>query len=412
MAESRTKEHKSPPWNRPTKIIVALGILFFILVVLWRFQMLISPLIIAAILSYLLYPVINFINERTHVNRTVVVNAVFITLALVFLVSLAVVGIAAYRQVVSLVQGLPAMIESSPAVVEEVQGFLGQTFTLGGYSFQLPFMETGAIDWQGVTEQILSYLQPVAGSLGNSLGQIALSTIELVGWLVFILFVSIYISNDAPRFSQFISDAADLPGYREDAERLWREFGRIWAAYLRGQAILGLVVGSAVAILLAILGVQNALALGLLSGLLEFIPMIGPIVGAGTAILVAIFQDGNYLGLTTIQYGLLVLAVMALIQQVENNILVPRIVGDTLDLHPLVVLVGAIMGSSLAGILGAILAAPVLATLKLLGTYAWRKMFDMPPFTRPEPEPADHVSWAERAWEKWQLRRARLRQEK
>jgi predicted PurR-regulated permease PerM len=135
-----------------------------------------------------------------------------------------------------------------------------------------------------------------------------------------------------------------------------------------------------------LLGVQNALALGLLSGLLEFIPVLGPIIGAVAAVIVAFFQPSNYLGLAAWEHASLVLLAMILIQQLENNILVPRIVGEALDLHPLVVMIGVFMGGTIAGILGAILAAPVVATLKLLSTYAWRKMFDLPPFPKAEPE--------------------------
>ena len=83
----------------------------------------------------------------------------------------------------------------------------------------------------------------------------------------------------------------------------------------------------------------------------------------------------------------IVLGVMLAIQQYENSILVPRIVGDALDLHPLLVMVSVFMGGSLAGILGAILAAPVAASLKLYGIYVWRKMFDDYPFQHPEPDP-------------------------
>ena len=97
---------------------------------------------------------------------------------------------------------------------------------------------------------------------------------------------------------------------------------------------------------------------------------------------------------------------MVLVQQIENNFLVPRIVGDALDLNPLVVFVGALAGASFAGVLGTVLAAPVIATLKLLGVYAWRKMFDLDPFPEPENTPEDEPSWAESAWQSWQLRRA------
>jgi predicted PurR-regulated permease PerM len=208
--------------------------------------------------------------------------------------------------------------------------------------------------------------------------------------------MSIYIAIEIPKLSGYVSDVAQTPGYRKDAERLMRETGRIWSAYLRGQVILGLTIGFIVWIGLLILGVDNSGALGLLSGLLEFIPIIGPVIGAAAAMIVAFFQLDNCqgvlqlfaesgdCGLAAWQFTLIVLALMFVIQQVENNILVPRIVGEALDLHPLLVIISVFMGGSLAGILGAILAAPVAATLKLVGIYGWRKMFDDYPFQFPE----------------------------
>ena len=187
---------------------------------------------------------------------------------------------------------------------------------------------------------------------------------KLLSFLIFV--ISIYIARDIPRIGNMISNIANQPGYRQDAERLMADFVQVWNAYLRGQVILGLAMGIIVGIVLAILGVSNALALGLLSGLLEFLPVAGPVIGGGAAILVAFFQNSNYLGFSSFNYALLIAVVMILLQQLENNLLVPRIVGGALDLHPLIVMISVLMGASLAGILGAVLAAPVVALLPIL----------------------------------------------
>jgi predicted PurR-regulated permease PerM len=201
-----------------------------------------------------------------------------------------------------------------------------------------------------------------------------------------VVIVSIYLAMDAPRIGQGISELAHQPGYRRDAERLIRDTIRIWDAYLRGQVILGIAIFVIVTLCLSLLRVNNALELGILSGLLEFLPVVGPFIGTAAAVVVALLQDTNPWGMSPWVYALIVLAVMFLIQQVENAILVPRIVGDALDLHALVVLIGVLMGTSLAGLLGAVLAAPVIATLKLFGTYVWRKMLDLPPFPDDPPD--------------------------
>ncbi len=202
----------------------------------------------------------------------------------------------------------------------------------------------------------------------------------MLGQFLFIFIISAYMANEIPQMRSYVGRLTYPAGYQQDAERLMQEFARIWSAYLRGQVILGLIIFTIVSVSLRLLGVQNALALGAIAGLLEFIPNLGPVISTVIAMVVAFLQNGNYLGLTSVQLTLAVLVVMIIIQQLENNFLVPRIVGEALDLNPILVIIGVIAGASVAGILGAILAAPTLATLKLLGVYAWRKLFDLEPF--------------------------------
>ncbi|MCB0036881.1 MAG: AI-2E family transporter [Anaerolineales bacterium] len=402
-----TANENSPPWNRPTKIGVAVASISFAILILWRFQTLITPLVIAVIVAYLLNPIIGSLDRHSRFQRTTVNIFVHVLLAIILIGALVALGFAAYNQVVSLTTQIPEIVDTIPGQIEQVREFVSQPIKVGSFEFSVPISTTEQLNTEQIASTIMEYVSPALQNITGSIGSFVIAVGQTIGWMVFIFFVSVYLSNDIPRIGTIIGDAATLPGYREDAERLWREFGRVWNAYLRGQAILGVVIGVAVTVCLRILGVENSLALGLLSGLLEFIPVIGPLIGAGAAVIVALFQPENYLGLTNIQFALAVAAVMMLIQQVENNFLVPRIVGDALDLHPLLVLVGALMGSSLAGILGAILAAPVIATLKLIGSYASRKMFDLEPFPKPEVEEGDEPSYIESLWEKWQLRRAK-----
>ena len=127
---------------------------------------------------------------------------------------------------------------------------------------RFPLFKPDANNVDEITTLVSGYLQPAAGYLGSSLGSVALGTANTIASLIIILFVSIYITNDAPRLTQWVGDVAEIPGYRYDAERLWRAFGRIWQSYLRGQAILGLVIGLVVYVLMLVLGVENPLALG------------------------------------------------------------------------------------------------------------------------------------------------------
>lgn len=396
--------YSSPPWGRSTKIIVAVVTLIMVALAARYFSVLIKQVVVAAIIAYLLNPLITLLNQRTILKRGQIILVVYLFLLTAIVGALVALGFAAYNQINNLIEAFPTIVTQ---VTNFVQRLSTRTLSLGPLA-----LDFSRIDWLGVRDQILNLVQPMLSASGDVIGQVAGTTVTTVVQFFFIYIVSIYLANDFPAFGGMVSRLASQPGYSQDAERLVADFGRIWRAYLRGQIILGLTIGLTVWLGLTILGVQNALALGLLAGLLEFLPVIGPFIAATTAVIVTLFQPENWLGLAPWQHAATVLALMLLIQQLENNILVPRIVGTALDLHPLLVMVGVIMGASVAGVLGAVLAAPLTATLKLVGYYAWRKMFDLPPFPHPPPQP-DSADWslrrravdlAQRAWRRLKQR--------
>ncbi len=379
--------HDSPPWSLMTKAIVASAALILLALVVWRFSFLLSPLITAGVIAYLLNPLISWLRAKVGISRA---SAVLIVYA-VLLIMLGVLGTFAARiiatQSSALWSNLPGYFEDLVQQVErradELESF---TFGIGPYRVGLGGL-LESVDWDAVAVQLRASLQSIAGRSGAVLANLFQRTLSTLSEALLVFIISIYIAIDAPRIGVSISEAAQPSGYRRDAERLVQATLRIWDAYLRGQVTLGLIIGVVVWLTLTVLGVNNAFELGILSGLLEFLPIIGPVIGAGAAVLVALLQNSNPWSVSPWLFALIVLGAMILIQQVENGVLVPRIVGDALDLHPVVVMVGVIMGTSLAGLLGAILAAPVLATLKLYGIYVWRKLLDLPPFVNmPVPE--------------------------
>lgn len=379
MTNEPSPESNSPYWSKTTKVIV---VVFALLAILWlvaRFKSLIGMLVMAAILSYLLEPIVSFIDQRTNIRRGVIIVLVYVVLATAVIGGFFALGLASYQQIANLIALLPGLIEN---LADSISSFVAQPEPI---AIGPIVINPTVVPWDRITEQLLGMLDPILSQSTTVVSRFATSTVRTVFNVVFIFIISLYLATDLPNFGGYIKSFAQQPGYRDDAERLLPELSRVWRAYLRGQIILGLVIFVVVWIGLTLLGVQNSLALGLLGGLLEFVPTVGPVISAGVAILVAFFQPTNYLGLDSWQYALLVLALMIVIQQVENNFLVPRIVGGALDLHPIFVIVGVFMGATLAGILGAILAAPIVASLKVLGNYTWRKLFDLSPFPEIEP---------------------------
>lgn len=371
----------SPPWGRSTKLVIVIIGLLLIGFTIYRFQGLIVMVTTAALIAYLLNPLVRFVNQRTRIARGWVILLIYLALAAALVWLFIALGVAVYEQGTNLIDLIPALIDRTTSYFATLNESSAPIVIFGRFTIE-PLL----LPWDSITQQILGLIQPTLSTSGGMVSRLASLTVRTVGNFLFIFVISIYMVLEAPNFRGYLQGFARNPGYQVDAERLAKETGLIWSAYLRGQVLLGLIIFAVVWLGLAILGVNNALALGLVSGFLEFVPTLGPIIGTVAAMVVAFFQPDNPWGLANWQFALLVLALMVVIQQIENNVLVPRIVGRALDLHPIIILVGVFMGASLAGVLGAILAAPVLATLKLFVTYSWRKLFDLPPFPQEMPD--------------------------
>ena len=390
--ESVTTSEDSPTWDRSVKLLVAVATMILVVAVAFRFTDLILRIVAAGIIAYVLTPLINLVADRTPLKRGTAIIITYFVVAVLLLAAIVTLGVNTFKQISNLINSVPVLLEN-------IVDWLSTTDVVGIGPIQLDVAAIwGAIDWELIGDQLIATVVPVVNQGGRTVVVILSSTVGVLTVILFTFIVSIYLAFEMGRLGGYISQRVYQPGIRRDTDRILSKFDQIWRAYLRGQIVLAFVIFLAVWLSLSLLGVQNAFGLGVLSGLLEFLPVIGPLVGTVTAATVAFFQPVNYLGLDPLVYTLLVIGVMILIQQIENNLLVPRIVGGALNLHPLVIIIGVFMGAALAGLIGAILAAPVLATSKLLGTYAWRKMFDLPPF--PEPERVDQpkeTSWSERA---------------
>jgi predicted PurR-regulated permease PerM len=173
----------------------------------------------------------------------------------------------------------------------------------------------------------------------------------------------------------------DIPGYSQDIQKMSRALGRSWNTFLRGHILIVIMVIFSYMILLSVLGVRYAYAIAILAGLARFVPYIGPLITYIVLGLVTLFQGGNYFGLQPIFYTALCIILSILLDQIYDNLVSPRIMGRSLGVHPAAVLVVAIVAANLIGLIGLLLAAPVLASFTLIGRYTFNKMLDRDPWT-------------------------------
>jgi predicted PurR-regulated permease PerM len=370
----------SPPWSTTTKALVALVTITLLALLFWRFTSLLQPLVIAAILAYLLNPLISLLTARSRLGRGGATVIVYLVLLFLLMGCITALGLVTVDQAGKLAGFLPGSVDETVAVLgQQVDAINRQGWNFFGVTLQLP-PDLLTEQLTNLRNQLLPQLRPIVTNTGSVVVGVASTTFSYLSDFFLIFLVSIYMAKDSPHLWPGLQELADQPGYRADAARLLDEFSRIWATYLRGQVILAVIMAVASGVVLTAIGLNYSLALALLIGLAEFLPLIGPAIALAAAVLVALFQPDNWLGLSPLAYGGLVIALIFVLQQIQGTFLTPRIVGNALALHPIAILVGVIMASGLAGILGAVLAAPLLATIKLVGGYIWRKLVDLPPF--------------------------------
>lgn len=362
---SEANEPTSPPWQPGTRLVG--GVMFVILIgwLIYSARQLATPMILGLFLAYILHPLVNRLVRWIRIPRWLAVLILYIFVLALLAGATTGLGLAATEQIAGLVEDLADLADELPDQLAELST---QTIPFGPWEFDL-----STVNLEPIIGQLTSTIQPLLLGTGSLLASFAGAAASALGVLLLVMVIGFYLLLDFENLRGYCLDLVPT-SYEGDINRLINETGNIWQAFLRGQFILGLVVGSVVTIVLAILGLRFAIGLGIFAGFMEFVPIFGPVISGIIASLVALFQESNWLSVSPGVFALIVLGVFVIIQQIENNILVPRIIGHSLNLNPLIVILAALAGGLLAGILGILLAAPTVATLRLWFGYFYRKI--------------------------------------
>ncbi len=341
-----------------SKRIIISAVFVGALLLLYSVRSIVPPFILAAVVAYVLNPLVERLVRLTRRSRRSIVALIYIIL----IIGLTIVIIAL---VPALLRQIRAINIDMEAIAGQIRRLLAdyQHIEIAGFSFDLV----------ALSGEIRGAIQSIASFLATHTGGIVVDVISGLAWLIIALLVSFHLLTDADSIQSSISGA--LPSaYQPDANNLFAQINAVLSDYLRGQLVLALVVGVVTGVALALVGVRNALLLGVIAGALEVVPTIGPILASIPAIAIALFQGSTHLPMENYWFALLVAGLYIIIQQVENNVLVPRIIGASVSLHPVVVIFAALAGASLAGLLGIFLAIPVIATARIIGAYVFQKL--------------------------------------
>lgn len=363
----------SPRWGSSTKMVMGLAFVAFLAILVIYYRWLLSPVLMAFVISYLISPVASTINKKLHFPWKFSVGIIYLLIMLTLLGLLTWGGIALVEQASSLIGFLQRNLDRVPEILNNI----------GQWKIQFgPFnYDFAHLDLQSIGNELLKLVEPAVSSIGSLLGRVAGGTISFLGSAFFVLLISFFILSNTTNAEQALF-TLDIPGYEEDFRRLGNELKNIWNAFLRGQFVIILLTILIYIVLLGILGVKYFYVLAVLAGLARLVPYVGPWITWTTYFLVCAFQGTTILELNPVAYGLVVVGAGAVLDAILDNFMVPAVFSGTLEIHPAAVLIAAIAGANLLGLIGLVLAAPVVASLNLFGNYVIMKLVDKDPWER------------------------------
>jgi predicted PurR-regulated permease PerM len=322
-----------------------------IIYVFWLLAPVLMPFAFAAMLAYLGDPLADRL-ERLGMGRTPAVSIVFIVFVLVSVGSLLLLIPLISRQVDNLAQGLPHYVDwVRSTALPWLQAKL--------------HLDPGAFDTDRLMGEIKDHIGSIGSVVSSVIGKITRSSIGAVAWmtnLVLIPVVAFYLLRDWDRLVAWIDNV--LPRSIEPTiAHLARESDMVLGAFVRGQLLVMLALGMFYGTGLTVIGLSVGPLIGMVAGLLSFVPYLGFIVGFGAALIAALVQYGDWTHL------LLVAGVFTIGQLLEGYVLVPRLVGEKIGLHPVAVIFSVLAGGYLFGFLGVLLALPAASVILVVLRY-------------------------------------------
>ncbi len=358
-------------WSVTTKRAVVAGFAAIGILLLWRAGDIVQPFIWGLILAYILLPVVGAIERRFAVPRTLAALVVFLAL-------LAIIFGGGRLVIPRIAENAADLQRNWPVLLANAQQTISATFDqigLGDLDEVLIGPNVDDIERQ-ITAMAARTALPFAVALGHF----------LLEFLVFLI-ATFLLLRDAPRLYDFVR--RNLPSrQRREILQVLGETNIMLGRYIRGQLFLVLLMSTVTTVALTLLGVPYGVLLGVLTGLLETIPFVGPITAGAIACLVALGHPSPF-GWSQLVYVGVVAIMYTILRHAEDYLVIPTVIGRAVRLHPAIVIFSLLTGGAVFGLLGIFLAVPFAATLRLVLIYVGAKLRDEDPFPQLEEELAE-----------------------
>ena len=350
------------PWSPTTRYVaffLSIGLMLWFLSVI---QQLIGPLVISCLLAYVLNPIINYVNSISKLPRLWVITIVYALIITLIIIAASTLT--------------PLVIEQSEFLSAELDSIL-QEFEASAMREADRFGLN--IDIQDLFSSVDDFIS--SGTSTEQIFAVVTATSRNFVWVLIVVVTTFYLLKDWQLLREWLISLAP-PDYQGDTRRVYGEIRDVWQAYLWGQLLLMTIIGVLSGVGAAAVGLQgSAVVLGLIAGILDLIPSVGPVVAMVVAMAVAWYEGAPaFLPVSNEIYVLIVLGIFVVIQAIENIWLRPRIMGQSLKMHPAVVFIGVMGGIAIGGILVGLLIVPVIGSVGVIGAYLRAKIFGLDPW--------------------------------
>lgn len=320
------------------------------------------PISIAFILAFILYPLVKFLTalsiggKKIKISVPLAILLAFCAFGLVLFILVSVLFAPLIEEFNKLYKNIPQILTGIQLLLVEFEN-----------DILLPLAKSGIYDKQ--SEQLIAFLQKaITGGLSFSfsllknIANLSVNVVAKVVELIVVPVLTFYFIKDWRIILNAFTSLFDVR-HRPKVEVILFEMGRVVSDFLRGQFLLCLIIGILMFIGLSLLKIEYPLVLALLAGIAEAVPIVGPILSAVPAI---------FIGMVTSPYlGLKVALFCFFVQQLENHILVPKVMSGSIHLHPASVIISILVAGQFLGFLGMIIALPTIALLKVLMKHFW-----------------------------------------
>jgi predicted PurR-regulated permease PerM len=338
--------------SRRWQMLALIGIIVFLI---WLLAPVLMPFALAAMLAYLGDPLADRL-QRLGMGRTLAVSIVFTVITIIFIGVLLLLVPLIQRQVTNLIDNLPHYVEWLRSVaLPWVQ--------------QRLHLEADSFDSDKVLTAIKEHIGSIGSIAASTLAKVTQSGMGVITWMtnaVLIPVVAFYLLRDWDTMIAHIQRL--IPRSVEPTVvRLSRESDQVLGAFVRGQLLVMLALGVFYGLGLTLVGISIGPLIGMVAGLLSFVPYLGFMIGFVAALVAALVQYGDW------NHVILVGVVFTIGQLLEGYVLVPRLVGGKIGLHPVAVIFAVLAGGHLFGFLGVLLALPAASVVVVLLRYVFAR---------------------------------------